>query len=75
MSATVQEVARYAAEAAAASKSADDEAYKSKQIVREAIDGIKKLAEQVAFGADSIRELQHESNNIGSVLTVIQNIA
>ena len=75
MSATVQEVARYAVEAAAASKSADDEADKSKQIVREAIDGIKKLAEQVAFGADSIRELQHESNNIGSVLTVIQNIA
>lgn len=75
MSATVQEVARYAAEAASASKSADDEADKSKQIVREAIDGIKKLAEQVAFGADSIRELQQESNNIGSVLTVIQNIA
>lgn len=75
MSATVQEVARYAAEAASASKSADDEAEKSKQVVRDAIDGIKKLAEQVAFGADSIRELQQESTNIGSVLTVIQNIA
>ena len=75
MSATVQEVARYAAQAAQASKSADDEAEKSKQVVRDAIDGIKKLAEQVAFGADSIRELQQESTNIGSVLTVIQNIA
>lgn len=75
MSATVQEVARYAAQAADASKSADDEAVKSKQVVSDAIEGIKKLAEQVEFGADSIRELQRESNNIGSVLTVIQSIA
>lgn len=75
MSATVQEVARYAAQAASASKSADDEAEKTKQVVRDAINGIKKLAEQVEFGADSIRELQLESSNIGSVLTVIQNIA
>lgn len=75
MSATVQEVARYAAQAASASKSADDEAEKTKLVVRDAINGIKKLAEQVEFGADSIRELQLESTNIGSVLTVIQNIA
>lgn len=75
MSATVQEVARYAVQAAEASKSADDEAVKSQQVVREAIEGIKKLAEQVEFGADSIRELQRESSNIGSVLTVIQGLA
>ncbi len=75
MSATVQEVARYAVQAAQASNSADEEAEKSKQVVREAIEGIKKLAEQVEFGVDSIRELQLESNNIGSVLTVIQSIA
>ncbi|MDX1572687.1 MAG: HAMP domain-containing methyl-accepting chemotaxis protein, partial [Methylophaga sp.] len=75
MSATVQEVARYAVQAANASNSADEEAEKSKQVVREAIEGIKKLAEQVEFGVDSIRELQLESNNIGSVLTVIQSIA
>lgn len=75
MSATVQEVARYAGQAAEASKSANEASEQSKQVVRDAVEGIKKLAEQVEFGADSIRELQHESSNIGGVLTVIQSIA
>ena len=75
MAATVQEVARYAAEAAEASQTADDETRAGKQVVLDAIDGIKQLARQVEAGAISIKDLQKESENIGSVLSVIQGIA
>lgn len=75
MAATVQEVARYAAEAAEASRTADDETRAGKQVVLDAIDGIKQLARQVEAGAISIKDLQKESENIGSVLSVIQGIA
>lgn len=75
MAATVQEVARYAAQAAEASRSADDETRAGKQVVLDAIDGIKQLAKQVEAGAISIKDLQKESENIGSVLSVIQGIA
>ena len=44
-------------------------------MVVEAIDGIKQLAKQVEMGAVSIKDLQKESENIGTVLTVIQGIA
>lgn len=75
MTATVQEVARYASQAAEASRTADDETKAGKQVVMDAIEGIKLLAKQVETGAISIKDLQKESENIGSVLTVIQGIA
>lgn len=75
MTATVQEVARYASQAAEASRTADDETKAGKQVVMDAIEGIKQLAKQVETGAISIKDLQKESENIGSVLTVIQGIA
>lgn len=75
MAATVQEVARYASQAADASRIADNETKAGKQVVIDAIDGIKQLAKQVEMGAVSIKDLQKESENIGSVLTVIQGIA
>ena len=75
MAATVQEVARYASQAADASRTADNETKAGKQVVIDAIDGIKQLAKQVEMGAVSIKDLQKESENIGSVLTVIQGIA
>ncbi len=75
MAATVQEVARYASQAAEASRTADNETKAGKQVVIDAIDGIKQLAKQVEMGAVSIKDLQKESENIGSVLTVIQGIA
>ena len=75
MAATVQEVARYASQAAEASRTADDETKAGKQVVVEAIEGIKQLAKQVEMGAISIKDLQKESENIGSVLGVIQGIA
>ena len=75
MTATVQEVARSAADAATASLEADQETESGKQVVSLSVQGIKKLANLVEENAQSIRELQVESDNIGTVLTVIQEIA
>ena len=75
MAATVQEVARNTGEAANASQIADDEAAKGRKIVAEAGEGIRQLANEVEKTADAIRELEKESENIGTVLNVIQGIA
>lgn len=75
MTATVQEVARSAADAATASRDADQETEQGKQVVSKSVAGIKQLAALVEDNANSIRDLQVESDNIGTVLTVIQEIA
>lgn len=75
MTATVQEVARYAADAAAASKTSDEETIKGKSVVQQTVSGIKQLAVQSAENAEAINTLKLESDNIGTVLTVIQEIA
>jgi len=75
MTTTVQEVARYAASAATASKDSDHETEKGKQVVNNTVEGIKELALNVQKNAEAIKDLQHESNSIGTVLTVIQGIA
>ncbi len=75
MTATVQEVARHAADAAGASNVADDEAGKGKQVVMQASEGIRKLVTEVESTATAIQELEQESMNIDTVLTVITSIA
>jgi methyl-accepting chemotaxis protein len=75
MTATVQEVARYAAQAANASKTSDEETVKGKTVVEKTVAGIKQLAVQSTSNAEAIKNLQLESDNIGTVLTVIQEIA
>ncbi len=75
MTATVQEVARYAAQAANASKTSDEETVKGKSVVQKTVAGIKQLAVQSTNNAEAIKNLQLESDNIGTVLTVIQEIA
>ncbi len=75
MTATVQEVARYAAEAASLSKSSDSETNQGQLLVKDTINSIKELAIQSTNNADAIKNLQVESENIGTVLTVIQGIA
>lgn len=75
MTATVQEVARYSEEAAEASRSSDEQTQHGKQIVIRATDGIKTLAKNVDSSALAIEALRKESDNIGTVLTVIQDIA
>ncbi len=75
MAATAQEVARHASEAADASKVADEEAAKGRNIVGDAVNGIKTLAQEVGNTSNAIHTLEKESENIGTVLTVIQGIA
>ncbi|HDZ15840.1 hypothetical protein LCGC14_0647230 [marine sediment metagenome] len=75
MAATVQEVSRYAAEAAEMSKNSNDEASNGQLIVTQTITSIQQLATQSESNAEAIKSLQVESENIGTVLTVIQGIA
>lgn len=75
MTATVQEVAKNAASAATTSQEADRETDQGKQVVSLSVSGIKELAAMVKSNASAISDLQIESDNIGTVLTVIQGIA
>ena len=75
MTATVQEVARSASDAANAAQSADEEAIKGRAVVTHTIDAINTLAENVDQAANVIDELNKHSDNIGAVLAVIKGIA
>jgi methyl-accepting chemotaxis protein len=75
MAATVQEVAGHAVSAADASANADTEASKGAQVVSQSVEGIQHLAQEVESTAITIAELDTESTNIGSVLSVITGIA
>ena len=75
MSATVQEVAQNAGDAANAADHADRESIAGKTIVQKTIESINSLAKDVENSADVIAKLKLESENIGTVLDVIKGIA
>ncbi len=75
MSATVQEVARNAGEAANAAQLANEEAQGSQGIVSENKSSINALANEVHNTADHLAQLSSESENIVSMLNVIRGIA
>ena len=75
MTSTVQEVARNAADASNAADAADSEAKNGALVATEAIGGIDSLVTEVDQAASVIRNLEQESENIGSVLDVIRGIA
>ena len=75
MNATVHEVARSAVAAAEAARKADITFDEGKLVVDRIIDAITELANEVEQSSLVIRELEHESENIGSVLDVIKGIA
>jgi methyl-accepting chemotaxis protein len=75
MTSTVQEVARNAADASTAAQTADSEAKHGALVATEAIGGIDSLVNEVNSAAQVIRNLEKESENIGSVLDVIRGIA
>ena len=75
MAATVQEVARNTSDAANASQVADTEASAGRKVVGEAGAGIRQLVAEVENTANAINGLEKESENIGTVLNVIQGIA
>jgi methyl-accepting chemotaxis protein len=75
MTATVREVANNAGSAADASSTADQEAHSSQEVVDDNMRSISALADEVQITADKITELSKESENIGTVLNVIKEIA
>jgi methyl-accepting chemotaxis protein len=75
MSATVQDVAVNANNAAQAAAQADEEAALGKDIVLSTIDVINTLAIEVDKAAEVIQKLEAESESIGVVLEVIRGIA
>jgi len=75
MTATVQEVARNAEDASSAARDADSEANTGNAEVQDVIGAINELAREVVSTADTIHNLNGDSEKIGSVLDVIKGIA
>ena len=75
MSGTVQDVARNAESAAQSARSAHEDAAEGKRVVNETVTAINRLAGQVNEASEVIQKLAADSENIGSVLDVIREIA
>lgn len=75
MTAAMQEVNQHATEAANAAGEADVAAKDSEDRIDRAQTTIKDLAQHIDRAYSVIQNLDEESNNIGSVLTVIRGIA
>lgn len=75
MVATVQEVASNTANASTAAHDALTRASEGKRIVDESVGATEALASEVETAADVVRRVEEESQNIGSVLDVINGIA
>jgi methyl-accepting chemotaxis protein len=75
MTATVREVASNAHHAADASNTADKETRAGKSVVAENMNSIRSLSNEVQSTALTVQELCSESENIGTVLSVIRGIA
>ncbi|WP_420800879.1 methyl-accepting chemotaxis protein [Pseudomonas cavernae] len=75
MSATAQEVARHAAEAARAADDADHSAQQGEQVMQATIHTITGMRSEIANTAEVIRRLESDSGRIGKVLEVIRGIA
>ncbi|MDH5392997.1 MAG: methyl-accepting chemotaxis protein [Gammaproteobacteria bacterium] len=75
MTATVLEVAGNAGNAADAAQHAQSESLEGKHTVENTIESIHSLASEVAQANEVIKQLQADSENIGTVLDVIRSIA
>ena len=75
MSVTVQEIARNAASAAEAAEQADKETSQSRQVVVQTKKSINLLADEVEKATKVIHQLELDSDNIGTILDVIRDIA
>jgi len=75
MSSTAIEVARNAQEAAGAANRTNDEARHGQKAVRDTIYSVEELDLEIQNTSSIINELKTDSDQIGQVLTVIENIA
>lgn len=74
MTASVQEVARTASNAAEAARNADSEAKAGKKVVLQTMQSIDSLAGEVEKAAQTITSLEADINNIGAIIDVIRGI-
>ena len=75
MSASVQDVASSANQAAESARIADDNVKAGQRVVDETISSIHTLADEIETGVNVINALSQEVQSIGSVLDVIKGIA
>lgn len=74
MTASVQEVARTASNAADAARDADSESKAGKQVVMETMEAIDSLADEVEKAAEQLGSLEADIGNIGAIVDVIRGI-
>ncbi|WP_460138953.1 methyl-accepting chemotaxis protein [Pseudomonas sp. H3_F05] len=75
MTATAQDVARNATQAAQAASHADQAASQGMQIVRDTSNSIGALAVEIGKAVDVVQTLAKDSENINAILTAIRGIA
>lgn len=75
MSATIQEVARHSAEAARTAGIATSESRSGARDVDSTVDSIREVSAQISESASVINQLSQDSEQIGSVVEVIESIA
>lgn len=75
MAATVNEVANYAASAAAATRNADNEVATGNHVVIATASAIQNLARTLETAAESVQQVSGDSENIEKIIGVITSIA
>jgi methyl-accepting chemotaxis protein len=75
MTATVQEVSSNTQSAAHLAQQADEASNEGQSVVRDTVNMIQSLAGDVEQTADTIQQLTSDSEEIGTILDVIRNIA
>ncbi len=75
MTTSITDVAKNAAVAEEAAEAANRETQSGRSLVQESADAINALAREVEQAEQTIQEVEHESERIGSVLDVIKSIA
>ncbi|WP_442964448.1 methyl-accepting chemotaxis protein [Pseudomonas sp. KNUC1026] len=75
MSATAQEVARHAQDAAQAADDADASARQGDRVMKTTIGAIDHMRREIETTAEVIRKLENDSGRVGKVLEVIRGIA
>ncbi|OOE07782.1 methyl-accepting chemotaxis protein [Stutzerimonas degradans] len=75
MSATAQEVARHAGDAAHAADAADHAARQGEAVMQSTIHSITAIRSEITSTAEVVRRLEGDSERIGKVLDVIRGIA
>ncbi len=75
MSSSIQEVVGHAAESATKSEQGLEEAEKGRDTVKTTVSAVDELAANLGKSMEVIKDLEKQSNEIGSVIEVIQGIS